>query len=258
MANPSSGKGAARIRDISPEHLAALNAGRAEARTLTEALAIDHRLLLAAALPDASAPLVAEVAAAQELGILKRMTVIGMALSAHLDPAQLAALGAHRADTVRGWVCFAIGAADHTDIAALLTRIRPLADDDCFTVREWAWMGVRPALARQLPIALAALTGWTTEPSPRIRRFASEALRPRGVWASHIAALKTTPELGEPVLEPLRADPEDYVQDSVANWINDAAKSRPDWARALCERWLAESPSPATRRIVRRGLRSLG
>jgi len=82
-------------------------------------------------------------------------------------------------------------------------------------------------------------------------------LRPRGVWAAHIPALKERPELGETILHPLHTDPSNYVQDSVANWINDAAKTRPDWAIELCGRWAAESDSAATARIVKRALRSV-
>ena len=110
----------------------------------------------------------------------------------------------------------------------------------------------------ELDASIALLAGWTGDVSERVRRFASEALRPRGVWAGHIAALKRQPEKGLPILEPLRADPAVYVQDSVANWLNDAAKDQPDWVREVCGRWQAERPEDGnTQRIVRRALRSL-
>lgn len=255
--------GASRIQDIAPEHLANLNAGTAQARTLTEALAIDHPTLLRAALPDAGPALTAATDEAQRLGILKRMTTIGGAVHTHLDAAQRARLATHSSDTVRGWACFAVGAqslrhlSSAAAVAELLTQIRPFADDPHFTVREWAWMAIRNPLVARLPEAITALSSWTSEPSPRVRRFASEALRPRGVWAAHIPALKAAPELGNPLLEPLRSDPDRSVQDSVANWINDAAKTRPEWARDLAARWLAQSPEVATERIVARGLRSI-
>ena len=251
------GTGARSRAAIDQTHLEALNSGIAATRTLAEALAIDQSALLSAVIPNASEALRQAAAEAQELGILKRMTRIGAALAAELDEAHISRVREHPSDTVRGWACFALAAGSASRPAQLLEQLRPLADDEHFAVREWVWMAARPTLVADLDTSIALLTDWTADPSERVRRFASESLRPRGVWATHITTLKQHPERGEPILNPLRADPSRYVQDSVANWINDAAKTREDWAITLCRSWKNESDSPATSRIVQRALRSI-
>lgn len=163
----------------------------------------------------------------------------------------------HSSDTVRGWGAMAVGACPSLTLPGLFTAIEAFADDSHFAVREWAWLSVRPrVIADPLP-TIEILSGWTESPSPRIRRFSSEATRPRGVWSAHIPTLKREPEIAEGLLGGLRADPSVYVQDSVGNWLNDASKSRPDWARRTCDSWLADCDTESTRRICRRGLRTL-
>lgn len=251
-------RGAHSRKGVDATHMDALNAGLASARTLSEVLAIDHTILLLAVFPDADNDLRLRVAEAQKLGILARMASIGAILADRLDKENIERLAGHTSDTVRGWVCFLIAASADAGPAVLLDRLRRFADDEHFAVREWVWMAARPTLTIDIANSINLLAGLTSDPSERVRRFASEALRPRGVWAAHIPQLKRHPELGEPILHPLRADPSRYVQDSVANWINDAAKTRPEWAVELCERWAAERDDPATARIVHRALRSVG
>ena len=243
------------IADIIPARLALLNGGSVASATLTEGLAVDFAQLLAAAVPDLGAVRLERMRAQAAAGITKRM-VLAAQLLLEAD-ADLAVLQAHPSDTVRGWTCFVIAAQAGWTLAQQLAAMRPLADDGHFGVREWAWLALRPHLAEHLPDAIALLAPWTADPSERVRRFACEALRPRGVWCAHIAQLKEQPQLALPLLQPLRADPAVYVQDSVANWLNDAAKRQPDWVRSLCAQWLLESPVAATARICKRAQRSL-
>ena len=160
-----------------------------------------------------------------------------------------------QSDTVRGWGAMAIAAAD-VGSSERLALLRTFADDQHFAVREWAWLALRADVVADPVAMLEMLRPWTQDESPRIRRFASEATRPRGVWSTHVPLLKREPRLGEPLLDPLRADRSRYVQNSVANWLNDTARTRPDWLRSVTRRW-SDSRDPATRRICERAVRSL-
>lgn len=250
-------KGASRTVDIPADVLKALSKGEIPSATLTESLAIDQVSLLRAVFPDLSAATMAEAQQACALGIAKRMRRIGELLWLELGQEGMAHCQQHRSDTVRAWACFMIAAQPPCTLAQRLDAMAPLADDDHFGVREWAWLALRPHLTEDLPTAIALLGPWTQQPSERMRRFACEAMRPRGVWCAHITALKHNPALALPILQPLQADPAVYVQDSVANWLNDAAKDQADWVRALCQQWLAGKPSAATQRIAARAQRSL-
>ncbi|CAN7386318.1 DNA alkylation repair protein [Ensifer adhaerens] len=242
---------------IGAERLAQLNAG-AQAITLTECVAVDFAALMGNIVPGIDDDALAEMTSAASAGISRRMPLAARLIGERLGPSTFETLKQHSSDTVRGWACFVVAARENMTLAERLAAIRPLADDSHFGVREWAWIAVRPHLAADLDQAIALLAAeWTSDPSERIRRFASESIRPRGVWCAHLSVLKKEPERALPVLEPLRADPSPYVQDSVGNWLNDAAKDRPEWVQALAARWSAESSGPATSRICRRALRSI-
>jgi 3-methyladenine DNA glycosylase AlkC len=244
-----------RIADIPPARLAALNAGTAETRVLAETLAIDIAALMDATLPGLGAA--AALAPVAGAGITRRMAAAGRLLAARLTPGDIAGLAAHPSDTLRGIACFALAECPARDIAERLAATEPFAEDAHFGVREWAWLALRPHVAAELPAALAALRPWTGRASERARRFAAEATRPRGVWSAHLAALRADPRPGLGILVPLRADPSRHVQDSVANWLNDAAKDHPAWMSGVVQGWLAEADAPATRRIALRATRSV-
>ncbi|WP_299998458.1 DNA alkylation repair protein [uncultured Cedecea sp.] len=250
-------KGFSRTADIPSDILQALSQGTIPSATLTEGLALNQAQLLQAVFPALSKSTLAAANAACQLGILKRMQTISALLLKETGTEGINRCQTHGSDTVRGWACFMIGAQTGLALQTRLALIQPLADDEHFGVREWAWMAVRPHLVSNLTITVTCLSEWTRSPSERVRRFASESIRPRGVWCSHIAEFKQHPEQALPILSPLRADPSVYVQDSVANWLNDAAKDQPVWVSQLCEQWLLDSPTDATRRICQRALRNV-
>lgn len=251
------GQAVKRVTDIDPARRDLLNSGTVQAATLTECLAVDFAALMRATCPDLGQDALAVMEQASSLGISRRMSLAARMILAHRGFEAVAELGAHPSDTVRAWACFVIGADEGLTLAARLDAVRPFADDPHFGVREWSWLALRPHITAEVDAALTHLVSWTGETSERLRRFASEATRPRGVWCSHLAALRHEPERALPILEPLRDDPATYVQDSVGNWLNDASKDRPDWVRALCAQWSVESPKPATARICKRALRTI-
>jgi 3-methyladenine DNA glycosylase AlkC len=217
-----------------------------------EQIAMDMSALLLFAFPSLST-------AAPRLaggGLVARMRIGGQILLEHFGLEAWNRTGSSTSDTVRGWGAMAIGAAEDLTLAERLTLIRDYADDSHFAVREWAWLAVRPHIARQPGSAIDLLGSWSMDGSANIRRFASEATRPRGVWSVHIPELKRNPELGLPVLEPLFHDPAVYVQNSVGNWLNDASRNSPQWVTRTCRR-IAAAESAAGARVCRRALRTL-
>ncbi|MES2569704.1 MAG: DNA alkylation repair protein, partial [Verrucomicrobiota bacterium] len=173
----------------------------------------------------------------------------------HFGAAVYLRLVHHRSDLVRGWAAYVLSAATDFSVGERLRIIRSLAGDHNAAVRDWAWLSMRPHVAADVPHTLALLQPWTAESSPFLRRFASEITRPRGVWCQPLRELEREPEIALPLLEALRADPHRYVQNSVAHWLGDAARTQRSWVESLCARWKKESPGEATQWICRRSMR---
>ena len=192
------------------------------------------------------------------LGITKKLVAVGTAVasvSGDPDHQLHRALSEHRCDIVRQWAVYALHALPGLSSAERLARTRPFAADNNMSVRECAWIAFRPHLAADLDNSIRRLHAWVEDADPNVRRFAIEVTRPRSVWGQHLPPLKREPQKGLPLLEPVRADPSGYVRTAVANWLNDASKSRPEWVLDLCDAWAADA-SPRTQWIVGRALRS--
>ena len=262
---PTERKGARRRSEIAPDLLAALEQGEIPTVNLVEFLAVDLARLLPAiaqrqGLDPQQPQLLATVNTLSGLKPMQRHAAIARTLQDLIgdQPERLRQLATQPSDIARQWAALMVGLRPEMPLQKRLSAIRPFAADPHFAVREMAWMSMRDAVAQDIPDALHQLQPWVHEDDANLRRFASELTRPRGVWCRHLNALKNQPELARPLLDPLRADPSRYVQDSVGNWLNDAGKSCPEWTRAVCADWLSAGDTPATRAICRRGLRSLG
>ena len=251
--------GASSPKDVPADVLRALNAGRIESVNLGEWLAVDTATLLLNVAPQLGKKGIAALTDNPKMGLMDRWRTASQLLLEHFGDEAIERFADHPSDTVRGWSCAMIGMTESKgwSLKKRLARIKPFADDPHFGVRESAWLGVRGRIIEDLDEAIEALTPWTRARSANIRRFVSEATRPRGVWCAHIPALKADPAPALPLLEPLRADSAKYVQDSVGNWLNDAGKTAPEFVIGLTERWLAESPGKPTERIVKRARRNL-
>jgi 3-methyladenine DNA glycosylase AlkC len=259
-------KGARSTKDIPTDILAQLNRGEIETANLVEWLAVDQKLLLENLLKqqkrtDYLKPVLSKIDQLKKQTVNTVNEAIGTGLFEQVtqnnDKEFLAVMSNHTADLVRCWTTYTIGKNENLNITDALNKIQPFSADKHFGVREISWMAVRNKITVDLEKSIAILAEWTSSEDENIRRFATEATRPRGVWCEHIEPLKQNPALALPILEPLKSDPVKYVQDSVGNWLNDASKTRPDFVKMLCERWERESETKETKYIIKKALRTI-
>jgi 3-methyladenine DNA glycosylase AlkC len=259
-------KGARSMKDIPKDVLEQLNRGEIETANLVEFLAIDRRVLLENLLIQFNKkkylkPILAQVDALEKKTTITIAEAIGTGIfeqaTVHNDSDFLAAISTHPSDFVRCWATCAVGENPNLTIKQMLIKIKPFAADRHFNVRDCAWSVMRKSIIQNLHESIAILSVWVKDKDENIRRFASEAIRPRGVWCEHINELKQNPELALPILEPLKSDKSKYVRDSVGNWLNDASKTQPDFVKELCKRWEKESDTKETQYIIKKALRTI-
>ena len=246
----ASRKGARRLTDVTEELRASLEAGLPSA-THIEQMAIRMDRLLASEFP-----LLVDhpgLAALERCGFVHKMRLMGAILADAFGDDAAGMASESGSDTVRGWGAFA--AAEVSDHDQHVQSLQVFAEDPHFSVREMAWLALRPTACQHTEMTIRCLAPLALERSPFLRRFASEATRPRGVWSTHITTLKANPELARKILDPLRADPSRYVRRSVGNWLNDAAKDNPTWVGDVLSDWRSADPPVASDVMTRARVR---
>ncbi len=255
-------KGARSLKDLNPEVVEYLNAGKVQTKNLMEWLATDQLILLKTVLEplnrmDWHESFEAAVNAQKKPTANSNTKIIGETFVQLADATFVKTnLANHQSDIVRCWGCWS-ESLFHDTPADLLAAMKPYAADTHFGVREVVIFASKERMITDLDTAIDILSGWTLEADENVRRYAVEALRPVGVWTKKIPEFQENPERGLPILEPLKSDASKYVRDSVGNWLNDTSKSQPDWVKSVCGRWEKESTTKETAYILKKALRTL-
>jgi len=255
-------KGVRKMADIPAEVLQLLNEGKIATVNLTEWLAIDQHTLLKGFLEQIGektwfADIEESLLAQKKPSANSNAKTIGLAFGQLLNQESLDKYFAgHSSDVVRCWHCWA-SSIQVDEVTALLDVMRPFAADQHFGIREVVIFASKERLAANLSKTLPILAEWALSEDENIRRYAVEVIRPIGVWTKKIPTFQDQPDLALPVLQALKADSAKYVQNAVANWLNDASKSKPDWVKEICHQWDTSSNNKATAYIIKRALRTI-
>ncbi|WP_299835775.1 DNA alkylation repair protein [uncultured Tenacibaculum sp.] len=255
-------KGARSTKDLKPEVIEFLNKGAVETKNLVEWLAVSQLELLKVVLKALEKEewyidFQKAVEDQKKPTANSNTKVIGYTFGILTKNEDVFTyLRSHSSDVVRCWACW--GESLHYDTTPdLLNGMQKYAADSHFGVREVVIFATKERMIDDLDTSINMLSEWTSNTDGNIRRYAVESLRPVGVWTKKIAAFQENPERGLLLLEPLKSDSSKYVRDAVANWLNDASKSQPEWVLNICKRWEKESDTKETAYIIKRGLRTI-
>lgn len=250
-------KGAIRISEIPKEILDSLNNAEIETANLVECLAIDFAKFSVSLFPNLTEENIKKIQSLKNEGWVSRCLKTSEIIFSQFKESSLDILDNHKADMARSFACAIYGNILPCKFSQKLDYIQKFADDNHMSVRECSWLFVRNEGIKNLEEFIEIMQNWSLHKSENVRRFASEATRPRGVWCSHIKTLKENPNLAINILDNLMNDNSKYVQNSVANWLNDASKTSPEFVVNYCSLWENKSHSNNTKYIIKRALRTL-
>ena len=117
---------------------------------------------------------------------------------------------------------------------------------------------IRHFLVADFERAITVMRRWAEDDDEHVRRLASEGSRPRLPWSFQLRNLIADPSPTGSILERLKADPSLYVRKSVANHLNESARTIPIcWSNAcpagICDRHTAWIVRQALRTLIKKG-----
>ncbi len=259
-------KGAARVNEVPKNVLKLLNQGKIETKNLCETLAVNQVLLYKNTLKELKIDK-KEYRDLFKKSDAKIMTLLRQGALAFFQIEKkeatnknrgiLLKASKHQSDIIRSYAAFATVHFPANSFTKRAKLVEPFAADLHVSVKECAWMSLRPFIVKDFKKALPTLKKWAMHKDANIRRCAIEATRPRGVWCEHFELLKQKPELAESLIQIVHNDESRYVQNSVANWLNDSSKHKPKFVKKIVKKWGKLGNSKQTAYIIKRASRSM-
>ena len=113
---------------------------------------------------------------------------------------------------------------------------------------------VRPFLIKY-PKMVLQMKKWAKHNDAKVRRLATEGIRPRLPWAMALPEFKKNPVKVLEILEILKNDESEFVRRSVANNLNDISKDHPNVIIEIAKNW--KGISKETDDIIKHASRTL-
>jgi 3-methyladenine DNA glycosylase AlkC len=156
-----------------------------------------------------------------------------------------------------GWIGWPLGEfIARRGVASEIDAQRALAALHALTQRFTGEFAIRTLILAHPQLAFATLQRWTTDPSPHVRRLASEGSRPRLPWGLQLKPLIVDPAPTAAILRALLDDDSAYVRRSVANHLNDIARDHPGVFADWLDEHLPAAP-PERRALLKHASRTL-
>jgi len=190
------------------------------------------------------------------LSLKERIRHITITLESSLNLPYLEALEILKPVSVEFSGLFHFIFSDYVQNFGLNHQIASLNALELFTQNSTAEFAIRAFLQKDPETIKHKMLKWSLSENHHLRRLASEGVRPKLPWATHIDWIAQQPDWIRPIIENLKFDNSRYVQKSVANLLNDFSKTQPEWLLDLAVQWL-QYKQPETNWIIKHALRTL-